>query len=151
MADEVMLAWALPVSRIQLGPRLMAYVETKAATHTLQLCAQKSNSPTLGKLPPEIVEMIASKVRDDRFRIRIEAWITGQRCFEDSCSPSHHYTAAELRDMITWASPVNRKGLGYILDGDGESDARHKDYVTSHGDSITGAYMTKCKEVRAWY
>ena len=64
---DIIMAWATPVSVAQLGARLFAYVETKAAITTFRLVLRHISLTACRKLPEEVVSLITSKVRDIAF------------------------------------------------------------------------------------
>lgn len=80
--DRIMIAWAMPVSLPQLGARLEAYVETKAAITTLRSAARYKSY----HLPEEIIQMIASNLQDIVFRHKMKSWIKIYKCATNTCS-----------------------------------------------------------------
>ena len=65
--SSIIMAWATPVSLAQLGARVEAYVETKAAMTTFRLAVRHSTLAVLHNIPEDIMEMIAGNVGDSVF------------------------------------------------------------------------------------
>ena len=148
MDPTITLAWAMPVNHVQLAPRLLSYTASKAAVTVLRLGAQKVASKPLGRLPPEIVEMIADNIRDNEYDRRIGTWTKAQKCIANTCSPSHHYSRAELSDIDPLmchccGSPV---GIEESLDQD-ETDRRHEKAQTTYIKNFDDPELSKCRKV----
>ena len=149
MDQEITIAWALPVNPAHLAPRLLAYAATKAAITTLRLGVQKTDdSRSIGRLPPELVEMIAISIRDNEFRRKSRRWINAQKCIANTCSPSHHYTEREINGIGAPTCPCcgERMGIEQSLDGT-ETEERHEQaqdmYIRNFGNLV----LSKCKKV----
>ena len=80
MPSDIIVAWAIPVSLAQLGARLFAYVETKAAITTFRLVARDTTVTACHSLPEEIKSLIASKLRDIVFKHRMKEWVKIRKC-----------------------------------------------------------------------
>jgi len=99
MQDAITLAWAIRVDHAQLGARLEAYVETKAAISTLRACIAHSDIPSMSNLPPELVAMIVGTLKDLIYLLKIQDWNTARRCLLNDCSFKDHFTEEELWDL----------------------------------------------------
>lgn len=99
MQDAITLAWAIKVDHTQLGARIEAYVETKAAISTLRACIAHSDVQSMSSLPPELVAMIVATLKDIVYVPKIQDWNTARRCLQDECSFKEHFTEEELCEM----------------------------------------------------
>ena len=104
-----MVAWAIPVHTGEALARLEAYVLSKPVISTLSLCIlHSSTGRALGRVPPEIVLVIAEWLRVDLFgrdsweKLSLYSkWNGLKLCLEDRCSPNNHWSAKEFREH--WA------------------------------------------------
>lgn len=97
--SDIIVAWATPVSLAQLGARLFAYVETKAAITTFRLVARDTTVTACHCLPEEIKALIASKLRDIVFRHRMKEWVKISKCLADSCTTMSHVPEEDIQEM----------------------------------------------------
>lgn len=72
MAHSVSLAWAINLQYTQLGARLEAYVEIKAAITTLKACVLHTDSPAMSKVPLELIDSMADNLKDLIYNSRIQ-------------------------------------------------------------------------------
>ena len=96
--NSIIIAWATPVNLAQLGARLEAYVETKAAMTTFRLAARHSALAILHNLPEEIMEMIAGNVRDSVFRKKWRTWTRIGKCLSQAYSSFYAHAGWRLND-----------------------------------------------------
>ncbi|KAL2038539.1 hypothetical protein N7G274_008586 [Stereocaulon virgatum] len=100
MLNGITVAWATPVGAADLGARMESYVESKATVSTFRLCVQHARiGSLLGKLPHELVEMIATQIQDALFRKRLREWEKSIECCADDCIPSDHFSRQQLQEM----------------------------------------------------
>lgn len=104
MHDKISLAWAVRVDYTQLGARLEAFVETKAAISTFRACVSHAGSKKMSKLPPEIISMIANSIKDIVYLPKIRQWLGARKCVLNKCRPRDHFTTSELSDFYTIVS-----------------------------------------------
>lgn len=97
---DIILAWATPVSLSQLGARLFAYAETKAAITTFRLVTSHANIV----LPGELIDMISSKIRDNAFESTIKGWVKVGRCLANTCTTVSHVSRADLDSLAGMVS-----------------------------------------------
>ena len=89
--NGITLTWATRVDPAELGARMESYVEIRAPIHVFRLCVQRAPSEApLGKLSPELVEMIATEVYDAAFNKKLKAWQQCISCCEETCRRSEH-------------------------------------------------------------
>ncbi len=148
MQDAVTLAWAVKVHHAQLGARLEAYVETKAAISTLRACVAHSVIPSMSSLPPELVAMIAGLFADLLYQRKIQGWNIAKACLQNHCITTDHFTEAELEDMEYQYD----SGSEEVLWSEGMDI--HRTTVEDHVQKITlstrndaARKFSKCKEV----
>ena len=101
---DIIIAWATPVSVAQLGARLFAYAETKGAITTFHLLVRHTNLTACRKLPPELISMITSKVRDIAFERRMKEWVKISRCLANTCTTLSHVPRADLNSLAGMVS-----------------------------------------------
>ncbi|KAL8964253.1 MAG: hypothetical protein Q9183_004584 [Haloplaca sp. 2 TL-2023] len=102
---------AVKVNPAQLGARIEAYVETKAAAETLKACIAHSKNASLSKVPLEVTRMIIDELQDSTYRNKIPQWVQGCKCATGECSPRDHLTGSQLREFLCEGSE------GYTMDG----------------------------------
>ena len=99
-----------------------SYVETKAPIHAFKLCVQHAQSEApLGRLSPELIQMIANEVHDAAFDKQLKTWQKGISCCANICRPSEHLSEESyesLRDDY-------RMELESEDETDGECDCTH--------------------------
>ena len=105
--NDIILAWAMPISLSQLGARLETYATTKAAITTFQIAARKRMLAIPHTLPEEIIGMIASKVRDVDFKPKMKLWAQINRCLANKCNPLSHLSI----DYSMFSSNVSERSL----------------------------------------
>lgn len=89
--NSIALTWATPVDAAELGARMESYVETKASIHVFKLCVQHAQpGAPLGRLSPELINMIATKVQNAVFAKQLKTWRGNMRCCANMCRPSEH-------------------------------------------------------------
>ena len=99
--NSIALTWATPVDAAELGARMESYVETKASIHVFKLCVQHAQpGATLGKLSPELINMIATEVQDAVFTKQLKIWRGNISCCANMCRPSEHLDE-ESRESLT--------------------------------------------------
>lgn len=101
MVNDVTVAWATPVNAFALGAQIETHVESKASIHTFKLCVEYAqvSGESLGRLPPEMVEIVVAHIRQpflDRFSAE---WKKAERCCLAECKVSDHIDSEVLADM----------------------------------------------------
>ena len=96
--NSIVIAWATPVNLAQLGARLEAYAETKAAMTTFRLIARHTTLAALHNLPEEILEMIAGNVRDSIFRKKWRTWTRIGKWLSGTYSSFYAHARLKLND-----------------------------------------------------
>ncbi len=127
--SDIIVAWATPVSLAQLGARLFAYVETKAAITTFRLVARDTAVTACHCLPEEIKSLIASKVRDIVFKHRMKEWVKISKCLADSCKTLSHVPEAELNSLALMVSSNYAEDDEWLAEqfADSAAEAHQKD------------------------
>ena len=98
--NGITVTWATPIDAAELGARMESYVETKASVHVFKLCAQHAQPGTpLGRLSPELIEMIVTEVQNAAFDKQLETWQESTRCCANKCRPSEHLSE-EFRESL---------------------------------------------------
>lgn len=97
--DNIIIAWATPVSLAQLGARLEAYAETKVAITTFRIAVRNSAVTACHNLPEEIISMISNKVRDIASKRKTKKWTTVTKCLTNTCDSLFHVSKEDL-DMM---------------------------------------------------
>lgn len=148
MQDAITLAWAVNVEHAQLGARLEAYVETKAAISTLRACVAHSDIPSMSSSPPELMAMIAGALTDLIYKRKIHGWNIARECVENICKTPDHFTEAELEDK---EYPWDSDSEDYLWP---ESMEIHRNTIEDHVQKITlpmssnaARKFARCKEV----
>ena len=147
MTQDIVLAWAMPGSHIQLGPRLLAYAETAAAITTLRACVNNARSGAIGRLPPEIMEIVTATVREQAFEPRYKAWRKAQRCVEDNCSPLDHFSKAEINSIFFLTSYETEEDMGEALMMEEDNIERHAGAIDKHLSRIRYSKLLKANKV----
>ena len=130
MVNSITIAWATPVDAATLGARMEAHAKSKATIHTFRLCVQHAppDAP-LGRLPPELVEIVAAQVQQSRFEKRMKKWEKSVNCAAGVCSPSDHFSQKEILSM--------KSDLGLCCQTDDESDDSDcecfEEHLLNHG------------------
>lgn len=155
MTGKVTLAWALPVNTQALGVSLEAYVKSKPSLSFFKLClkyGQSARAP-IGKLPRELIELVAKYVYDPFLDDATRRWAKYQRCPESECRPLDHCDdpdslpeSFDIRFCVCGKCP---RGYGsscsnqeyYILLGDLFDDV-HNERVNEHLESFNGSPPT---------
>ena len=169
--NGITLTWAIPVDAAELGARMESYVETKASTHVFKLCTQHAHpGASLGKLSPELIEMVSNEVQNAAFNRRLQIWQDLLRCCANKCRPSEHLS----KEDSEWSRGEHlMEDHNYeIVDGEcgGNeeysmgSGVRHEEYehveavitFLSHLESNylhnrSGRWFQKCKRVCSFF
>ncbi|OCL12145.1 hypothetical protein AOQ84DRAFT_373363 [Glonium stellatum] len=95
------VAWGVPVSIMELGPHLEAYVETKPVVDMLRLCNRFGQGPDvhINKLPHELILMIEEELQKQPRRDAFWDWDEGFACFEGRCEIADHFDREEIEDF----------------------------------------------------
>ena len=100
LLNGITLTWATPVDAAELGARMESYVETKASIHVFKLCVHRAQSEApLGRLSPELIEMIATEVHHAAFNKKLEMWHKDLFCCANVCRPSEHLSAEKCKSL----------------------------------------------------
>ncbi|KAL8703709.1 MAG: hypothetical protein Q9201_003110 [Fulgogasparrea decipioides] len=158
MPGNISLAWAINVGHAQLGARLEAYVETKAAITAFKACVRHTTIHSMSQLAPELVEIIADALKDTVYLRKVPQWLSERKCLLNECRSRDHFTKAERYDCLLDVLME----VDYDLCSDDEDDYLleqgmeiHDEIVLSHLDKITipasgkrtiGRFA-RCKEV----
>ena len=165
--NGITLTWAIPVDAAELGARLESYVETKASIHVFKLCTQHAHpGASLGKLSPELIEMVSNEVQNATFNRRLQIWQDLLRCCANKCRPSEHLSnedSGSLREE--YLTEVNNYGTmdvecggneGYLMGaGVRHDEHEHVDAVmtflshleNNYFHNRSGRWFQKCKKV----
>ena len=77
-----------------------SYVETKASIHVFKLCAQHAQpGAPLGRLSPELIEMIVTEIQDAAFDKQLKTWQESTRCCANKCRPSEHLSEESCESL----------------------------------------------------
>ena len=92
-----LVAWAIPLDPVHAIARLEAYFHTKPIICTLAICVRKFSGRSMGKLPAEIILLIADILREDIASVNtrkdmslIAKWQCRLKCFYEQCSEEDH-------------------------------------------------------------
>ena len=96
MSGQVEISWALKIDHVQLGARLEAYVETKSAVTTFRACLLRLRLPSNSSISSEISQMVVDNLRDASYEPKILSWHKAQRCVQDTCTLTDHFTQSEI-------------------------------------------------------
>ena len=139
MEGKVSLAWAIQTDHAQLGARLEAWIETKAAITTLKACFRhyrlppKAASPKRG-IPPEIVTLIANEMKATVYERRVQRWTKVQRCMELECDTLDHFTSRDLEHCGWWIPKAPRHLIRNTFAR--EASERHEMRIGRHLEKI---------------
>lgn len=96
ISNTVTVAWAIPVDIVTLGPQLEGYVECNDAISAFKDCIKRAHADaSLGQLPPELVEIIATLIHQPIFEERNRWWQKHLRCSSSKCSAFDHDLSVE--------------------------------------------------------
>ena len=77
-----------------------SYVETKASVHVFKLCTQHAHpGASLGKISPELIEMVSNEVQNAAFNRRLQIWQDLLRCCANKCRPSEHLSKEDSESL----------------------------------------------------
>lgn len=115
MTNSITIAWAIPVDAATLGARMEAHAQSKATIHTFRLCVQHAPpGAPLGRLPPELVEIVAARIQQSLFKKRMKKWKKSVNCAAGDCYPSDHFSQKEILSM--------KSDLAFCCQKDDEGD-----------------------------
>ena len=115
MTNSITIAWAMPVDAATLGARMEAHAKSKATIHTFRLCVQHAPpGAPLGRLPPELVEIVAARIQQSLFKKRMKKWKKSVNCAAGDCYPSDHFSQKEILSM--------KSDLAFCCQTDDEGD-----------------------------
>lgn len=119
MVNNVVLAWAAPVSPAILGAQIAAYTQTKDRMSIFRWCVEHAVSGTpLGQLPVEVADMIAGCLLRVTIAERLAVWDQNLKCFHGVCRPSQHITRGEYHQLLTnYMSYAKRGTEGRYIQG----------------------------------
>lgn len=100
LPNGIAVTWATPVDAAELGARMESYVETKASVHVFRLCVEHAQpGAPLGRLSPELIDIIATEVQHATFKKRLETWQQNTRCCAGTCRPSEHLNEEDYASL----------------------------------------------------
>ena len=146
LQNHVNLAWATPFHLAQLGARLEAYAETKAAITTFRFAAR---SKFLSKLPEEIISNIADKVRDTVVRHKMIKWTKINSCLSNTCTSSSHLRRSDVDFVDNFGSSNVYRRVSERLE-QGAAEQHQKDvrrYYNMLTDPNRSSKFAKCVQV----
>ena len=133
LLNGITVTWATPVDAAELGARMESYVETKASVHVFKLCAQHAQPGTpLGRLSPELIEMIVTEVQNAAFAKQLETWQESTRCCANKCRPSEHLSE-EDRESLREDYLTEPDECGLVDDGDCGCEHHFDGYLADLG------------------
>ena len=148
MAGNIALAWALPVKTELLGARLEAYVKSKPIINMFKLCVkygQLTGAP-IGKLPQELVEMVAKKIHEPLLYDSTRRWANYQKCLDHVCMPSDHFDEPHLMEHLREAEYSIHESFsetdGYDSDVEDHLDEMSYELGCTHHEKL-GAHLEK--------
>lgn len=110
MERKINLAWALRVNHYQILARLEAYIETRVPITVLRVCIARTTSPSLPKLPSEIVAIITSALQDLEYKSKLPEFLKLQMCLEGRCLPDAHFSQAMFGDAYSPSPDAEGEG-----------------------------------------
>ena len=142
--NNIVISWATQVDLVQLGARLEAYAETKAAITTFRLAVRTSAVTACHNLPEEIISMIATRVRDIGSERKTKKWNIFTKCLTSGCDPLFHACDQDLDVMDEFGGLLDQARYN-------AAEAHEKDVVRYHNElSYLGGIskFAKCAQVR---
>lgn len=126
MVNDVTVAWATPVNAFALGAQIEAHAESKASIHTFRLCVKyaQASGELLGRLPPEIVEIVVAHLRQPFLDRYLAEWESAERCCSAQCTASDHFDSEEVAEM--------RSFVFFDADSESEDEAAFEQYADGH-------------------
>ncbi|KAL2047954.1 hypothetical protein ABVK25_011183 [Lepraria finkii] len=125
MTNSITIAWAMPVDAATLGARMEAHAKSKATIHTFRLCVQHAPpGAPLGRLPPELVEIVAARIQQSLFKKRMKKWKKSVNCAAGDCYPSDHFSQKEILSM--------KSDLAFCCQTDDEGDDSYCERFEMH-------------------
>jgi len=103
-ADCKQLAYVLRCDAPELCARLEAYVETKVSINAFRQCVRLSRREppsAVGRLPTELVDMVALSVQDKAFSLRFPEWKLVINCGEHKFRQFLYGQTSPLSDMTS--------------------------------------------------
>ena len=97
--NQLVVAWAWPVSLPHLGARVEAYAETKSSINTFRLVTRYSALSACHNLPEDVFSMIARRIRDMVYKEKMQAWIKINNCLSNTCTTMSH-VSHEAQDSL---------------------------------------------------
>ena len=150
------LAWAIAIDHVQLSARLEAYVETKSAITTFIACIAHSSTPSMSKLPPETIAMIADELKDLVYIPIVQRALRAEKCIRNECRERDHFPNHELAFYAANSEWYGTKYEPEILWEDSrpkhdhivENYLRKFTHTMTTKDKKTMSRFAKCKKVR---
>ena len=154
--DDIIIAWAMPVSPSQLGARLFAYVETKATLTTFRLVTRNLPLVACRSLPEEIKSLIAVELREMVFEQELKEWIKISKCMADACTCSFDAAGAEIFEPtvpVHWSNEEvpdeEEKYVEWELPGGSEKHQHNLRRARKQLKNTKGtSTLAKCSQVR---
>ena len=114
-------AWAIEVDPAQLCARIEAYVRSKAAISTLEICAKYPDVYSVARFSTEVLCLIANHVKQAIYIDIISKWIQGYACLTGDCLIHQH------RDPVQCVYP----GLNHGRAPDPDFHKMHRQHMAN--------------------
>ena len=100
MANNLTIAWAMPVDSIALGASIEAYASAKSTQSAfLDFIEMTSDNSAARRLPNELLEKITTHALRLHFEEHTYKWGSLVECFCGSCPPSEHLREEEYKRL----------------------------------------------------
>lgn len=149
MATNLTVAWGIPVDTATLGAQLEAYIDTKGDMSAFQQCIKTAHAGTsLARVPLELVEMIATRVRQPIFEELWEDWDQSIRCCSGFCDPKDHFTAGQLMRMKSiFLEDLEREEMTSKLETQYEEWLDEEGGCSEEHEAQVKAFLTKLGQI----
>ena len=98
MANNLTIAWGMPVDAVTLGVTIEAYASAKETESAfLDFIEHTSDDSAAQQLPTEIIEKIITYAQQVHFTDHQSSWMEAWYCFCGTCSLSEHFSHKEYK------------------------------------------------------
>ena len=97
---EIQLAWTIEVDVAELGARFEAYNATHDQIDVLYSARNLEANNLLSRLPNEVLNMVATALRDIAYQTCLGKLQQKQRCCDNECNEDDHLTEEDSISVI---------------------------------------------------
>ena len=128
MANNITIAWAIPVDAVNLGVTIQAYASVKETESAfLDFIEDTSEGSAAPRLPAEIIEKIITYAHQMHFTEHQSMWMEAWYCFCGTCSLSEHFNHKEY-ELHRKAYMRDEDIKEYIEDGSQDGEGGGPDF-----------------------